>query len=63
MTEHRRAGSRCTFWLHPSFILGEYQGFVDFAVRKSRYRDIREKECGAGYGGFQSRSEDTSSLT
>lgn len=37
MTEHRRAGSRCTFWLHPRLILGDYQGFVDFTARKSRY--------------------------
>lgn len=41
MTEHRRAESRCTFWLPPSFILGQDLGdcqpFVDFMVRKSRY--------------------------
>lgn len=44
MTEHRRAASRCTFWLHLSFIvgqnLGDYQPFVDF-TRKSRYMDQR----------------------
>lgn len=83
MTEHRRAGSRCTFWLHPSFILGQdlgdYQPFVDFMVRKSRYMgqgrnchivqispwsaQSREKEFGARCGGSQCRSEDTASLT
>lgn len=83
MTEHRRAGSRCTFWMHPSFLLGlglgDYQSFVDFMARKSRYMgqrrnchviqispwsaQSREKKSQVNDGGFQCSNETTVSFT